>query len=307
MLNNALQDKVERLIIDRVIEIEDYYRTRWINLAEDTEKTLRWFFQSCKDASLQSCAFYEESIDTMNNKLQGIYNRLNEDPIPACTNESYGVIDYGFLHPVLISGLYRPAIWPTLAQGLQDLTKGDGSALWSLFGDLLFECDCDPNEHTLELNLDSLVAYACNDGDTVPTEVDAAWAHYKEAIQLYSSWGTVRASHWIACSGWSPEIPKTQFQGPITGNTSFPMLLIGNTADPATPLSAAKKVSQQFPGSVVLEQNSPGHASVTAPSVCTTKVVREYFVNGTLPEQGTICPMDGTLFDDPSATNATLR
>ncbi|KAK1223678.1 hypothetical protein PQX77_013436, partial [Marasmius sp. AFHP31] len=76
---------------------------------------------------------------------------------------------------------------------------------------------------------------------------------------------------------------------------------------PATPLSAAKKASQQFPGSVVLEQNSPGHCSVAVPSVCTAKVVREYFVNGTLPEQGTICPMDGTLFDDGSATNTTSR
>ncbi|KAK1218209.1 hypothetical protein PQX77_019110 [Marasmius sp. AFHP31] len=301
-----LPDKVERLIIDGVVEIEDYYRIRWIDLVEDAEKTLQWFFQSCKDAGPQSCAFYEESTEAMNTKLQGIYNRLNEDPIPARTNESYGVVDYGFLRPVMISGLYRPAIWPTLAQGLQDLTKGDGSVLWTLFGGQLFECDCGPNEHT-EMTLDSLVAYACNDGDAVPSGVDAARAHYKEAVQLYGSWGTFRASHRIACSGWSPEIPKTQFRGPISGNTSFPMLIIGNTADPATPLSAAKKASQQFPGSVVLEQNSPGHCSVAVPSVCTAKVVREYFVNGTLPEQGTICPMDGTLFDDGSATNTTSR
>ncbi|KAJ8092911.1 hypothetical protein PM082_023545 [Marasmius tenuissimus] len=115
------------------------------------------------------------------------------------------------------------------------------------------------------------------------------------------------ATGFFAGGGWSPEILKTQFRGPITGNTSFPMLIIGNTADPASPLSAGKKVSKQFPGSVVLEQNSPGHCSVSAPSVCTAKIVREYFVDGTLPDQGTICPMDGMPFDDSSAKNAILR
>ncbi|KAK1235215.1 hypothetical protein PQX77_001570 [Marasmius sp. AFHP31] len=301
-------DKVERLIIDGVVDIEDHYRTRWINAAEDTDKTLQWFFQSCKDAGPKACAFYEDSTEAMNTKFQGIYTRLNEDPIPVRTNESYGVIDYGSLRPALLSeGLYVPNSWPTWARILQDLTEGNGLSFWNKFGGSAFECDCDSTTHPINNVLESMIAYICNDGDAVPPGVDAARAWYKEAVQLYGSWGTVRASHRIACSGWSPEIPKSQFRGLIRGDTSFPMLIIGNTADPVTPLSAAKKVSQQFPGSVVLEQNSPGHGSLSVPTECTIKAVKEYFVNGTLPEQGTICPMKFTLFPDPSATNATSK
>ncbi|KAK1216759.1 hypothetical protein PQX77_020609, partial [Marasmius sp. AFHP31] len=129
-----LPDKVERLIIDGVVDIEDYYRTRWINTAEDTDKTLQWFFQSCTDAGPETCAFYEDSTEAMNTKLQGIYTRSNEDPISVRTNESYGVIDYGFLRLALLGGLYAPTIWPTMAGILQDLTEGDGSSLWSIFG-----------------------------------------------------------------------------------------------------------------------------------------------------------------------------
>ncbi|KAL0057895.1 hypothetical protein AAF712_015444 [Marasmius tenuissimus] len=310
-----LPDKVERLIIDGVVEIEDYYRTRWINLSEDSEKAQQRFFEKCKDAGPQSCDFYEDSIEAMESKLQGIYARLDSEPVPVRTNVSYGVIDYGFFRPVLLEALYAPfAYWRRFATGLQALVKGDGEVLWKIFEfeNQLFECDCDePGKHAFEANPEAQVAYVCNDGDAVPPGVDATRAFYKEAVELYSSWGTFRSSHRMACSGWSPEIPKAQFRGPISGNTSFPMLIIGNTAgkhrDPATPLSAAKKASQQFPGSVVLEQNSAGHGSVAAPSVCTTKIVREYFVNGTLPENGTVCPEDGSPFDDPPATNATSR
>ncbi|KAJ8092879.1 hypothetical protein PM082_023512 [Marasmius tenuissimus] len=301
-------DKVERLIIDGVVEIQDYYTTKWLNGLEDIERTQQWFFQSCKDAGPQSCAFYEDSVEAMNSKLQGIYARLNEDPIPVRGSLSYGVVDYGALHTLMLDALYAPfATWRFLAIGLQKLTEGDASLIWAFRDASPFECDRDSSDHAFEHNGEALNAYFCNDGDAIPPEVEDARAHYQESVE-FSLFGSFWASYRITCSGWSPEIPKAQFRGPIAGNTSFPMLIIGNTADPVTPLSAAKKASQQFPGSVVLEQHSPGHASIAAPSVCTAKVVREYLVNGTLPEQGTVCSMDGSPFDDPaSATNAILR
>lgn len=73
-----------------------------------------------------------------------------------------------------------------------------------------------------------------------------------------------------------------------------------------------------FTRSVVLTQDSPGvrwpdlpsfltllsswlsiyqHSSLAAPSVCTVTYIRDYFVNGTLPDPGTICPVIGSPFD----------
>lgn len=73
-------------------------------------------------------------------------------------------------------------------------------------------------------------------------------------------------------------------------------------------------MSKGFKNSVVLTQDSPGvrinvvvlssdtqryffqHCSLAAPSVCTQKYVRDYFIDGTLPEPNTICFPERTPF-----------
>ncbi|KAL0569858.1 hypothetical protein V5O48_012099 [Marasmius crinis-equi] len=293
-------DKVERLIIDGVVDIEDYYRTKWLTIPLQIEETVQWFFRSCKEAGPESCAFYEDSVEAMEDKLNGIYTSLIEKPIPMQTNLSSNIIDYGYLRNTLVVALYDPSKWRLYAAALQQLSQGNATAYYSILDAPDFQCDCesDPSKYEFEHVKDALIGYICNDGDEVPREFEEAQAHYQASTE-FSSFGSYFASFRISCSGWSKDIPKAQFRGPIEGNTSFPMLLIGNTADPVTPLEAAKNTSRVFPGSVVLTQDSPGHASLAVQSNCTAKVVREYFVNGTLPEEGTVCPMDGSPFDAP--------
>jgi hypothetical protein len=99
--------------------------------------------------------------------------------------------------------------------------------------------------------------------------------------------------------------PVYRFTAPFEANTSHPVLLIGTTADPVTPLKNAFKMSKGYPGSVVLTQNSTGHTSNSVYSSCTVGHIRTYFHTGELPKEGTVCEADEMPFGEPSSGNAT--
>lgn len=94
--------------------------------------------------------------------------------------------------------------------------------------------------------------------------------------------------------------PAYRFTAPFEANTSHPILLIGNTADPVTPLANAFKMSKGFPGSMVLTQNSAGHTSGSVYSSCTVDNIRRYFQTGVLPDEGTVCEPDELPFGETS-------
>ncbi|KAF9265041.1 hypothetical protein L218DRAFT_957710 [Marasmius fiardii PR-910] len=299
-------DRIHRLAVDGVMDPDaDYYNMRWLGNVLDTDKTLQWFFKSCLEGGPEACAFYESSIEAMENKLNGIYESLIRSPIPVQTDLSYGMVDYPTLREALFILLYAPAAWPETANSLQDLSKGNATTAWRIFDAPRFKCSCDSEDvNPFPPAPEASVALACNDGEAVPSGLDEAERHYNEAITEFGSWGSLFAGFRIICGGWPKSIPKNQFRGPVTAqNTSVPLLIIGNTADPATPIEGARNVTAKFPGSVLLTQDGPGHSSLAAPSTCTAVHIRNYFVNGTLPPEGTVCPLDGPIFKkEPAAT-----
>ncbi|KAK7022954.1 hypothetical protein VNI00_016844 [Paramarasmius palmivorus] len=251
-------DKIERMIIDGVVDVNDYYTGVRKNNIVDAEKGLQFFFRDCHSAGPELCAFYESSPEAIEQRLNRLYDSVVRAPVPVRTERSYGLVDYERLRGTLFRGLYSSFdTWAALAVGLADLEAGDGTTLYKLTETEPFECSCDPLEHAFDSIGEADITIGCNDGAVVPESLEEAEKHYQNVLEVSRSWGSVWASVRIGCSGW-PKVPKTFFRGPVMGNTSHPLLVIGNTADPVTPLEAAKTVSQVFPGSVVLQQDSAG-------------------------------------------------
>ncbi|KAJ7608506.1 TAP-like protein-domain-containing protein [Mycena polygramma] len=287
-------ENVGRLVVDGVVDPEDYFETEWFTNLIDTENAWMSFVDGCVAAGPRGCAFFSPTSEAILENLEKIYASLRKRPIPVWTKSSFGVVDYSRLRWTIFRSLYQPyAKFPKLAQALADLSIGDGTALFEILESPPFECECDPSAYGFESVSDGVDAVLCNDGKQISPDYEDFMAHHEKVAKL-SQWADMWPPR-MACVAW-PDFPKNHFRGPFTANTSFPILLVGNTADPVTPLWAAKKMSQGFTGSVVLTQDSAGHTSLSAPSVCTPKHVRQYFLAGTLPEPDTACPVIGSLF-----------
>ncbi|KAJ7199294.1 TAP-like protein-domain-containing protein [Mycena haematopus] len=290
--------KVGRLVIDGVVDSEDYFAAKWHTSLIDADKVWMAFIHGCVAAGPSGCPLFAPTTAELHEKVDQIYASVRARPIPVRTNTSFGLVDWTMVRSAIFTSLYTPyATFPTLARALADLSEGNGTAMFKLSEQPAFECGCDPSQYLFEHLREAAFGILCNDGKRLSPEYEDVVAHYRDSSQT-SSWADVWEPLRMPCLAW-PQFPKDHFQGPFVANTSFPLLLVGNTADPVTPLWAAKKMSQGFAGSVVLTQDSPGHCSIAAVSICTLKHIRQYFLEGMLPVPGTVCPVDVLLFPSP--------
>ncbi|KAJ7785083.1 hypothetical protein DFH07DRAFT_975516 [Mycena maculata] len=300
------QENVERLVIDGVVDSEMQVRVISQRLIKRGPLLSMVAFLLDRKAVLSFLPLQRR----MQASVEKIHTSLLARPIPVRTDTSFGLVDYSMLRSAMFFSLHSPiARFPVLTQALAGLAAGDGTALFKMSERPAFKCGCDPSEFRFEAG----VAVSCNDEMRIFASYENALEHYQNRSKM-SEWEDILEPYWLSCEeadfclGITPRIqqstgdfPKKHFQGPFVANTSFPLLIIGNTAggssllmqsswlfislaDPIT-LSGrtAKNMSRGFPGSVVLTQDSTGHCSLSSPSLCTQKYIRGYFLNGTLP------------------------
>ncbi|KAK0429846.1 TAP-like protein-domain-containing protein, partial [Armillaria borealis] len=289
-------DKIERMVLDGVLDMDRYYHNDWRDNSVDADKDMQSFFDGCVAAGPDRCAFYASTAAEISNKLDSLYEAVLAQPVPFVTPSSYGVVDYTVLRTAVKNALYQPyQYFSVLAEGLAGLAAGNGSIIYGLQGTAY-----DPSS-VYDNSWEAQIAISCGDAPNITESVADLFAYW-DIVKGVSTFADKLFPRRISCSGWKFH-REGRFTGPITANTSYPILFIGNTADSVTPLSTAKKTSRAFPGSVVLTQNSSGHTSLAASSTCTHAYVQAYFKNGTLPGDGTVCEVESEMF--PASSNGT--
>ena len=81
---------------------------------------------------------------------------------------------------------------------------------------------------------------------------------------------------------------EDRFAGPFEVTTSAPVLVVGNTFDPATPLHGARAVNRLLGGSRLLVLDGWGHGAIGS-GPCINQAYAAYLVDVTLPPAGTVC------------------
>ncbi|KAJ7638063.1 Alpha/Beta hydrolase protein [Mycena rosella] len=300
-------DKIGRLIIDGVEDMDGYYSGNTTFEMRDTDKAMQTFFDGCAAAGPADCAFHAPSASQISENLAALTSAIRDQPVPVITADSHGIVDFVVLRNAILNALFSPYdSFGVLAAGLAALAGGDAAPIYALNSVPTFECQYNASVLPFHSNnLESYLTIAGGDAAAVNESIPQLQQFYENATKV-SNFADLLASTRVLYSGW--KIHRAgRFQGPVGAkNTSFPLLIVGNTVDPATPLAGAVKAVQAFPRSALLTLNAVGHTSLTAPSLCLYGYFRQYFINGTLPQPGTVCSVDATLFA-PSSGNATER
>ncbi|TDL16249.1 hypothetical protein BD410DRAFT_731629, partial [Rickenella mellea] len=306
-------NNVERLIIDGVVDADNYYATLWSNNLRDTDGALFNLYDKCVEAGPDACPLHEQTAYRVKRRVDKILDGLKTTPISFynATLGTYDIVDFSIAKSAIFATLYNThRDGKKLVLALAELEKGNAQPLWEASGQGspkdIFECECPAGSAYLPSNAGRgpQTAIACGDGKVVRDDIFDLEEFYGELAQR-SSFADVWQMR-TRCAGWKIKAKERftrHFSSVEKIKTSHPILLIGNTLDPVTPLWNAHKMSAAFEDSVVLTQKSPGHCSLAATSLCTAKHIREYFRNGTMPPTGTICNVESSIFGGPPQLN----
>lgn len=273
-------DKIERMTLDGNVNPWDYQSGTYGNYPADADKTFNAFLEECIKHS-ENCTLASSLNAT---KPAHIIDAINTQLAPVAAVADQSTTNYFTLAAIkgfVYTKLYWPATWPTMAETLAALLAGEVPE--GLVPDPSTNSTA-PKYNALSPN--GIDGIRCSDalwsGTTDPLEIldVVEW----QATNSENFGDTGYHQTW-ACAAWKMPA-KERYKGTFSDiKTSFPILYVNGNFDPATPAVSAKNASAGFDGSKVLLHNGYGHGLTADPSDCVKKHVRDYFVDGTLPDE----------------------
>ncbi|MEE1804415.1 MULTISPECIES: alpha/beta hydrolase [unclassified Streptomyces] len=184
----------------------------------------------------------------------------------------------------IAQALYSKDFWPYLEQGLDEADGGNGALLLAL-SDSLNGRDQNGRYSNLQA---ANVAVNCADSKERYTlaQTKAKLPAFRKASPVfgdYLGWGLMSCTKWPVKGQWTT--PDVSAPG------SAPILIVGNTGDPATPYAGAKAMATALGKGVGVEltYHGQGHGSYDSGDRCVQSAVNGYLLNGKVPAAGTVC------------------
>jgi pimeloyl-ACP methyl ester carboxylesterase len=290
-------DRVGRVVLDGVVNTDDYIHSFGNGSLADTGKTLKSFYTYCLQSGPEICPLTtsNSTIDDIRDRVHRIVQSLYHNPLPISSPAGPEVLTWSDIRLMIFAACYSPqfAFYP-LAQILAAIEAGDGQALedlyWYYRHNHVYSCKIDGSGQTADpLSMDPTFAILCSDGiDMSHTNIDDFVKYWDELEATSPMTGAIEAMPRMRCAAWKIKA-NYKYEGGFGANTSNPILFVSNTADPVTPLRSARIMHDLFPTSGLLVTDGAGHCSFAAPNVCTYGHIKTYFQTGVLPPPDTLC------------------
>ncbi|KAK1973610.1 TAP-like protein-domain-containing protein [Colletotrichum cereale] len=327
LLGNAFASmypgRVGRLIVDGIVDADDYMAGGWTTNLQDSEKVVEFFYTTCF-ASDGKCALSRPSDrkwQDIRERVNQLIKQLDDSPVTVLEGKLTKILTGSDVTLSFIRPLYSPyQDFPKLAEKINSAMEGNYTALMEAATANIPRLDdaCShPNSSVLPNGFsDGGQAVICSDGED---STNLTIADYQAYIAKLESQSLTFAGYWsqirFACTGWHIR-PKWRFTGPfatpghdpalVEGKPAAPLLFLSSRLDPVTPLRNALKESERHPGSAVVIQESAGHCALSTSSRCTTRIIRYYLERGIVPKSGTVCQADCDAWDSDACLPSNM-
>jgi pimeloyl-ACP methyl ester carboxylesterase len=237
------------------------------------EGQLTTFLAACSENN--TCAFYNGG------KAEAAFDALlfALDAKPLVVSKDRTPVTQGVAFTAVAQAMYSDSNWPQLEQALVDAQQGDGSGLLQLYDDYYQRKE----DGSYGNELEAFLAISCLDdpGSTSIKDVEDAVPDYVAvAPRLGANFG-----YGYSCALW-PVKPAIKID--VTGKGAGPIVVIGTTGDPATPLASTRKMAAALEQGVLLIVEANKHTGYGA-NECINTAVDSYLIDLTVPVNDTIC------------------
>jgi hypothetical protein len=179
--------------------------------------------------------------------------------------------------------LYVKEYWGQLSTGLkQALEDGQGDVLLSL-ADMYTSRG--PSGYT-DNSMEALYAVNCLDHDDYIATKDVP-SHFAQFEKASPTFGRAFAYGLSTCSNWP--VQSGQHTVALHAAGAPPIVVIGTTRDPATPLKWAQALASQLNSGRLITRDGDGHTGFQRGNSCVDTAVEKWLIDGTVPKPNLMC------------------
>ncbi len=269
-------DKVGRMVLDAALDPSLSQTEMSLAQARGFEVALRAYIGACVD---RGGCFLGDTVDAGAQRVRAFLDEVERQPIKGDGDRrlTVGTAVLGVWAP-----LYNQDYWPMLDQALQLAFRDEGRMLLSLADAYTSR---GPQGY-LDNSVEALYAVNCLDTEEpVPSsQVPQLVPRFEEASPTF---GAIFAWSLSSCAEWPIESERDP--GPLRAQGAAPILVVGTSRDPATPLEWAESLASQLDSGVLVARDGDGHGGYNAGNRCVDEAVESYLVSGRVPDSDVTC------------------
>jgi pimeloyl-ACP methyl ester carboxylesterase len=274
---DTFPERSGRLVLDGAVDVSLSLRESSIQQAEGFEVALAAYLDDCID---EGECYLGDSRAAALSRIKEFLADVEAEPIRVADRQlAIGNAFYG-----IVVTLYNKDYWEYLTQALGAAIDGDATALLFLADQYSSRNDGGTYDDN---SSEAIYAINCLDDPAyIPAaRVPGEYAAFEKASPTF---GRVFAWGLTGCAGFDPEGSRADWDLDAAG--ADPLLVIGTTRDPATPLRWARALAAQLDPAILITRDGDGHTGYNMGNSCVDDVVEGYLIDGDVPADDVDCP-----------------